>query len=128
MRIQLTDKVYITQKDIREIQNAKAAVLAGIETLLEKTGIKKESIGRVYIAGGFGNAVRVSSAVEAGLIDKSFEDKTMNIGNGSAAGAVMLLLNDGYRRIAKEISQNAAHIEIGGDEYFQKRFIADMDF
>ena len=128
LRIQLTDKVYITQKDIREIQNAKAAVLAGIETLLEKTGIKKESIGQVYIAGGFGNAVRVSSAVEAGLIDKSFEDKTLNIGNGSAAGAVMLLLNDMYRREAREAAGNAAHIQIGGDMFFQKRFIADMDF
>ena len=72
--------------------------------------------------------MRVSSAVEAGLIDKCFEDKTVNIGNGSAAGAVMLLLNDMYRREAREAAGNAAHIQIGGDMFFQKRFIADMDF
>lgn len=127
-RIQLTEKVYISQKDIREIQNAKAAVSAGVKCLLKKAGKSEEDIDRVYISGGFGNALKAGSAVETGLIDKSFAGKTVSIGNGSAAGAVMMLLNSGFRRKAAETAKKCIFVPIGGDEYFEKKFIEGLDF
>lgn len=127
-RIQLTDRVYISQRDIREIQNAKAAVSAGVECLLNAAAKMAEEIETVYISGGFGNALNAESAHDIGLIDKRFAGKAVSIGNGSAAGAMMMLLNDSFREKADETARKCKFVPIGGDSYFEKKFIEAMDF
>ena len=126
--IQLTDDVYISQKDIRELQNAKAAVAAGVECLLEKAGINSSDIAHIYLAGGFGNALKISSAVDIGLIAADCADKTVSIGNGSAAGAAMMLMNDECKREAESIAEKAEFVQIGGDDFFAKKFMENINF
>jgi uncharacterized 2Fe-2S/4Fe-4S cluster protein (DUF4445 family) len=58
--------VIITQKDIREIQNAKAAIAAGIISLIKHGNIEIKDIDKVYLAGGFGNYINTDSAVTLG--------------------------------------------------------------
>lgn len=127
-RIRLADNVFITQKDVREIQNAKAAVAAGVDCLLKAAGVSSDEIESVYIAGGFGNALNAESAADIGLINKAFKNRVRTIGNGSAAGAAMMLLNDGYRAEAQNIASRAESVQIGGDEYFAKQFIENLNF
>ena len=54
--------VYLTQKDIGEVQLAKAAIAAGIRMLMERLGITEDDISSVYIAGAFGNYMDPVSA------------------------------------------------------------------
>jgi len=60
--------VYLTQRDIREVQLAKAAILAGIKILLKEVNIPQENIQKVLLAGAFGNFIDKKSAIRIGLI------------------------------------------------------------
>lgn len=77
------------QKDVRELQLAKSAIRAGVETLLLRYGIKAEDVDTVYLAGGFGYHINVAKAVGIGLLPESFADKIKIIGNGSLLGALL---------------------------------------
>lgn len=84
-------KVQICQKDIRDIQMAKAAIRTGIHFLMQYLGIEDYgNIERVYIAGGFGFYLDKSDAVRIGLLPAGLQDKTVTAGNTSLAGAVSL--------------------------------------
>ena len=76
------------QKDIRELQLAKSAVRAGLETLLLRYEISPEDVDKVYLAGGFGYRMDVEKAVGIGLIPEVFADKIRVIGSGALEGAV----------------------------------------
>lgn len=84
-------EIVFTQKDIRELQLAKAAIRAGAETLILKYGISKNQISKVYIAGGFGYRLDTEKAIAIGMLPEEFADRTQAIGNSSLAGAVKYL-------------------------------------
>ncbi len=67
----LSEKIAITQKDVRELQTAKAAVAAGVRTLLHEGGVGFDELDAVYLAGGFGNYMDADSAVRIGLLPSS---------------------------------------------------------
>ncbi|MBD5541759.1 MAG: DUF4445 domain-containing protein [Lachnospiraceae bacterium] len=79
----------ISQKQIRNLQLAKAAVRSGIEMLLQKAGIETEQIGHVFLAGGFGYYLDVHGAVKIGLLPKQLEDRTEACGNTALLGAAV---------------------------------------
>lgn len=79
----------ISQKQIRNLQLAKAAVRSGIEILLKKAGIEKEEIGQVFLAGGFGYYLDVHGAVTIGLLPRELEEKTTACGNTALLGAAV---------------------------------------
>ncbi len=120
--------ISITADDIRALQLAKSAVRSGIETLLEATFTNVDKVETFYLSGGFGNRLNLDSAVRIGLIPEAFADKTKQIGNGALQGAAMILVDNSLKEIAKEISCNAVHIQLGGNEFFNKRFVENMRF
>ncbi len=77
--------IHIAQKDIRDIQMAKAAVRAGIEILYEKMGQPK--LTHVYLAGGFGYYLDVDAAIAVGLLPENMRHIVTAEGNTSLAGA-----------------------------------------
>lgn len=79
----------ISQKQIRSLQLAKAAVRSGIEILLGKAGIEKKEIGQVFLAGGFGYYLDVHGAVTIGLLPQELEEKTTACGNTALLGAAV---------------------------------------
>ena len=80
----LAESVSLTQRDIRELQLAKAAVAAGIRIVLERLGATAEDVEKLYLAGAFGNYVNRASAQRIGLI--SFPEDTVHpAGNTVAA-------------------------------------------
>lgn len=88
----------ISQKQIRNLQLAKAAVRSGIEILLKKADIEAEEIGQVFLAGGFGYYLDVHGAAAIGLLPQELEEKTIACGNTALLGAAVY----GYKIIMGE--------------------------
>jgi predicted metal-binding protein len=88
-----TDKVFLNQKDIRELQLAKAAIAAGIEILCERRGVRPEQIDRLLIAGAFGNYLDPASACAIGMLPPALEGRIRSIGNAAGEGAQIAALS-----------------------------------
>ena len=114
--------VILTQKDLRELQLAKAAILAGITLLLKTMGHMPEEIQHVYLAGAFGNYLQKKNALRIGLLPEVAEDKIHFIGNAAAAGAQMILVNKDSRKEAEKLAQSLSYIEIALKPEFQDVF------
>ena len=117
-----------TQKDLREVQLAKAAIRAGIDTLLEHSGRTADDIGTLWLAGGFGNYIRPESAAAIGLIPPELADRTRSLGNAAARGALLCLLSRTRREEAVQIARQARAIELSGRPEFQNAYIEGMMF
>lgn len=120
--------IVFTQKDIREIQLAKSAVRAGIETLAERYGTELDAIARVYIAGGFGFKVDISKAVYIGLLPEEFSGKIEAVGNSSLGGAVSYLTEDGADKRVEKIVEASEEINLSADKFFNERYMEHMYF
>jgi len=122
------EPITITQKDIREIQNAKAAIAAGIETLISEAGISHDDIDKVFLAGGFGSSIHVRSAARIGLLPPQLTDRVAAVGNASGSGASECLLSQEMLRIAEEIAGKVRYIELSSSAVFTEKYIDNMMF
>lgn len=127
-RFWLSPKVYLSQKDIRELQTAKAAVAAGIEILTKKMGIETNQIQRVMIAGAFGSFVNPVSARRIGLIPDVPLDRVISVGNSALEGAKMYLLSRRVRDVADRIRDIVELHELSAEEDFQDVFVLKILF
>ena len=91
--IKISDDIYFTSKDIRQVQLAKGAILSGILALVSKAKLELKDISKVYIAGQFGKYISVDSFFGVGLLPIEFFDKVEYLGNTALAGAYMALLD-----------------------------------
>ena len=120
------EEIVFTQQDVREIQLAKAAVRAGIETLFLRYGIEKEQVAHVYLAGGFGFKLDCRKAIEIGMIPAEFADKVEAVGNSSLGGAIKSLLNqNGWQRMAA-IGRKSQEINLSADKDFNQFYMDCM--
>ena len=120
--------IVLTQKDIREVQNAKAAIAAGIKTLARHAGIGLDAIKKVYLAGGFGNHMNMKSAAKIGLIPAELEKKIEFIGNAAGVGAVECLLSEELLGETLRIKKQIKYIELSADKNFSEDYIDSMIF
>lgn len=120
--------VSITQKDVREVQLAKAAISAGIVTLMNEIGITNETLEKISIAGAFGNYIRTSSAINIGLLPKIEEAKIFSLGNSAGIGASMILLSTACKEEAEAIARDVDHIELAARADFQDQYMMAMRF
>lgn len=118
--------VTITQKDIRQIQLAKASVCAGIQTLLEHAHLQTRDVDRFIIAGGFGNSINPASAAAIGLFPAPLQDRLHFIGNGALAGASMLLSNPSLRNNMELTAQQATELSLSASPEFMDHYIECM--
>nr|WP_312576187.1 ASKHA domain-containing protein [Sedimentibacter sp.] len=121
-------EIYISQKDIRQIQLAKGAISAGIETLLSENNIKSSEIKTFYICGGFGTYLDIVSAEKIGLIPKNIINKVKVVGNSAIAGASRILLNKSSIDELAIITKKCNYIELSSNEAFINTYIAKMNF
>jgi uncharacterized 2Fe-2S/4Fe-4S cluster protein (DUF4445 family) len=120
--------IVFTQKDIRKIQLAKAAICAGVETLMMKYGITYEEVDTVYLAGGFGYSISIDKALAIGLLPKGLSDKIKTIGNSSLAGAVKYLTCQGVMKSMKRIAAVSEEISLGSDILFYDLYVENINF
>ena len=121
-------KIYLTQKDFRELQLAKAAVATACELLLKNAGIKAEDVCCVLLAGAFGNYLRPANARRIGLIPDVPMKKIHFIGNAASTGAKRALVSSDERRRVEKIAEEAGHIELAADSDFQMVYAEQMFF
>jgi len=120
--------VVLTQKDIRELQLAKAAIAAGIKILLKTMGAGIEDIDAVYLAGALGNYVHPLSAMRIGLLPEVNPEKIVSLGNAASTGANMILLSKHYWEKSAEIATSLEHLELSDHTDFFDSFIEEMNF
>ena len=125
---QLSPRVTLTQKDIRQLQLAKAAVAAGIRTLLEEAQLNASALNSVVLAGGFGNRLRPESAIRIGMLPQEFAGKVLPAGNTSLAGAELALLRPSARDELAQLSASCVYKELSTDAAFTSRFVDEMTF
>ncbi len=121
--------VFLTQRDIREVQLGSGAIRAGISILLRKAGLKVADLKTVLIAGGFGNFIRRSSAQRIGLLPAGIDHQRIRyVGNASLAGAKASLLSTEARRRGEEMARRARHVDLSTAEGFHEEFADAMLF
>lgn len=118
----------LTPQDIREVQLAKGAIAAGIQTLLEKASVAEDQVSRVFLAGGFGHAIREASAIRIGLLPVSFRKKVIRTGNTAGLGAQLYLHSNKFRDRVKKLAHEAEHFDLSADPYFNDQFVMNMYF
>lgn len=124
----VTDDIFLTQKDVRELQLAKGAVKAGILTLLKQAAIDYDQIAAVYLAGGFGSFINIQNACRVGLVPKELEEKIVQIGNGAGMGAKMCLMDASQLERASALKGKVEYIELSTRADFQTIFMETMLF
>ncbi len=122
------EPITFTQKDVREIQLAKAAVRAGIEVLMKRYGVAASEISCVYLAGGFGFRLDITKAIAIGLLPEDFCGKIKIAGNASLAGARACLLDEAHLTLAKELAGHTQEISLGNDADFNEYYMDAMYF
>ena len=125
---QISGDVVLTQRDIREIQKAKAAIRAGIETLVSESGLKYSDIGKLVIAGSFGQEIDMENACRIGLIPEELLGAAATAGNASLSGAVLYALDMGFRKRLEDVAGSAEQIELSLIPEFGARYVSQMGF
>lgn len=120
--------VCITAQDIRQLQLAKSAIHAGIETLMHVCGLSASALETFYIAGGFGKYMNVENAAAIGLIPKALVEKAVVLGNAAGAGASMALLSRAALEESERIAQMAEVEELSSSAVFMERYMENMMF
>lgn len=120
------EDIVITQKDIRELQKAKAAVRSGTEVLMARMGIKEEEIENFFVAGAFGNYIDPENARIIGLYPELPIDKYKFVGNAAGTGAKLVLISREMREKAEEIPKRVKYLELAADPDFQRAFLDSM--
>ncbi|MDF2944451.1 MAG: hypothetical protein K0S01_3309 [Herbinix sp.] len=121
-------EIQFTQKDIRELQLAKAAIRAGLEILIKNYGITQEEINKVYLAGGFGFKLNIDKAIHIGLLPEEFRDKVIVIGNSSLAGVIEFLTVSDSKEKMERIISISDEIHLSNDDDFYDLYLKYMSF
>jgi uncharacterized 2Fe-2S/4Fe-4S cluster protein (DUF4445 family) len=125
---QVAGPVYLTQKDVRQVQLAKGAVRAGIELLLRSEGLQAGDVERVLIAGSFGFHLRTRSLVNLGLLPEALADRVEFVGNTSQSGGRAFLVNAPSRWSMAEMAGRVRVLELSNDPAFEQTFISALAF
>jgi uncharacterized 2Fe-2S/4Fe-4S cluster protein (DUF4445 family) len=120
--------VFLTQKDIRELQLAKGAIAAGIQTLMNNMGVEVSDIDEIHLAGALGNYVNHYSAMRIGLIPRIDAERIRCLGNAASIGAEMALLCKTYWQKGLDIAKSIEYIELSSRTDFNQYFIENLNF
>ncbi|MCP4470029.1 MAG: DUF4445 domain-containing protein [Gammaproteobacteria bacterium] len=120
--------IVLSQGDIRQLQLAKAAIMSGVQALLQQGNLERSDIDAFLLAGGFGNYINIRNARRIGLIPDLANDRIHFIANAAGLGAQMALLSDQCRRQAEKIAVETQHLSLAGLPGFQKTYLDAMGF
>jgi len=124
----IAKNVYVGQKDIRKLQLTKAAVRAGLETLLQTAGIGWDDVKVLYIAGGFGSYLNLNSAAHIGLIPPEILPRTKVLGNAALIGTTMLLQNRAFIEKSSLLAGSVETVQLDNNPVFSDLYIDWMMF
>jgi uncharacterized 2Fe-2S/4Fe-4S cluster protein (DUF4445 family) len=114
--------ITISQKDVRELQLAKAAIRLGIQALVSAQGITENDIEQVIIAGAFGTYINIESAITIGMLPALPLERFKQVGNAAGTGARLALISESQRAKAQEIARQDGYIELAAVPNFARKF------
>jgi uncharacterized 2Fe-2S/4Fe-4S cluster protein (DUF4445 family) len=120
--------VYLSQRDVRELQFAKASIATGWQILLSELGLEPGDITQVLLAGSFGAYLSPVSAVRIGLVPDIALPRIVSAGNVAGEGAKMAALSLRERAEARSILDEVEYVELSGRADFNDAFIDQLAF
>jgi len=120
--------ITFTQRDVREVQMARAAIAGAVTTLLRERHIDLDQVHRVYLAGGFGFWLREVSAIRIGLIPPECAGKVQVVGNSSGKGGILMALDRSKLARADELRKEVEYLELSCNREYQNDYIMAMTF
>ena len=124
--VSLAPSVVVTQKDVRQVQLAKGAILSGIRVLLDRAGTGIPN--RVFVAGQFGAHLPVASLTGCGLLPELPKESVAYVGNTSLSGARAALLSLPARREMDALAKSIEYVELAGSEGYEQIFLQSLEF
>lgn len=124
----LADDVYLTQEDIRQLQQAKGAIAAGIQLMAAHLGVCLSDIETVYLAGAFGTFMDPHSACRIGLIPEELESKIQPVGNAAGSGAMQIVCSPAAFARTAAIVSAVEHLDLAVLPGWAKCFAKSMRF
>lgn len=124
----LCENVILTQKDVREVQLAKAAIRAGIELMAQQLGVAVGDIRKVYLAGAFGNYLDPVSACRIGMIPPVLLERIVPIGNAAGEGAKLCALSLDEFDYSKTLARKTEFLELASLPQFQDQYVDALEF
>jgi len=123
-----TQNVFINQKDVRELQLAKAAIASGVLLLCKHKGISVEDIQELMLAGAFGNYLNPASACAIGLLPPELSGRIKSIGNAAGVGAQIAALNFQEYERSSYLAESVEFLELALDPDFQDTYVDQLMF
>ena len=124
----LSDDVYLSQRDVRELQFAKASIATGWTILCRELGIAPEDVSQVLLAGSFGTYLSPASAIRIGLVPKLPLTRIVSAGNVAGEGAKIAALSVTERAAARAVLDEVRYVELSGRTDFNDLFIDQLGF
>lgn len=118
----------MTQRDIGEVQLAKAAICTGIAILSRELNVAPQEIRHIYLAGAFGAHINPASAKTLGLIPSVSLDSIRTVGNAAIIGAKMVLASGAQRQLGEKIANKIKYVELAFHPNFHTLFIESLKF
>ena len=120
--------VYVSQRDVRELQFAKAAIATGWSLLCAELGVSEADVQQVLLAGSFGSYLSPGNAVRIGLVPKLPVLRIVSAGNVAGEGAKMTLLSVPERAGADTLLREVRYVELSDRTDFNDRFVDQLSF
>ena len=124
----LADGVYLSQKDVRELQFAKGSIATGIKVLMDILGVETKDLDEVLLGGSFGSYLNPHSAKVIGLVPPVDVDRIIAVGNSAGEGAKIALLSYRERQVAFELPARIEYVELSGRADFNDAFVSVLAF
>ncbi len=118
--------IVVTEVDIDNLMRAKAAVYAGITTLVESVGVELDDINEILIAGSFGNYIKIAEAVTIGLLPDLPIERYKFVGNGSLLGAAKAALSRKIQAKAADVTRSMNYLELSADNSFMDKYMSAL--
>ena len=122
------NEIVLTQKDIRALQYAKAAVAAGTNLLLAEMGVTPTGLEEVLLAGAFGSSIDPESVRAIGLVPCVPLERIVPVRNVALAGARIALLSREQREAANRIPEHVEYLELSAQPEFNGVFLEELAF
>lgn len=123
-----SDSIFVSQRDVRELQFAKAAIATGWALLLDEFGVKPKDVQQVLLAGSFGSYLSPASAIKIGLVPKLSVLRIISAGNVAGEGAKMALLSVQERHGATALLDEVKYVELSDRADFNDLFVENLAF
>ena len=124
----LAENVYLSQRDVRELQFGKGSIATGIKVLMDVMGVTVADLDEVLLGGSFGSYLNPESAKIIGLVPPVDVDRILSVGNTAGEGAKMSLLSFRERQVAFELPDKIEYVELSGRSDFNDSFVSVLQF